>query len=323
MCADGVDLAWRAWDLCGGGPSVTGMSNSHPSSAYRELGRMLRQIRERAGRTATEIALALGWTPTMISRMESGRRDSTTTDVIQYLVRCGMTFSQAQPLLDFTRMAERNQGYYLSDKRIGGALQSLIFHESSAQHSIIYEPQVIPGLLQAPRYAHALIAAIEPDAAEDCVAGFVHTRVERQRILYLPDPARFTFYIHEQALRLPIGSDEIMHEQLLHIVLTAALNNVTVRVVPIEAGERSVFGGAFHLMEFGKYCPIVYLDNLGGGGLILEDADHVRSYSERMPSLAHIALDEGQSRECVAELADAYDRRSRSGVADVLAQKQL
>jgi transcriptional regulator with XRE-family HTH domain len=299
------------------------MSNVRPSSAYRELGRLLLQIREASGLTAAELARGLEWTTTMVSRMENGRRISTTPDVVMYVVKCGLTLREAMPLVELCRIAERKEGYYLSDKRVGGSLQSLIFLETSAENSIIYEPQVVHGLLQTPNYAHALIAAIEPDAAEDCVAGYVRTRIERQRILYLRNAARFTFFIHEQALRLPVGTDEIMHEQLLHIVLTAALDNVSVRIVPIGAGERSVFGGAFRLMEFDEYRPIVYLDDLGGGGLILEDSDYVRNYYDKLPILAGIALDEGQSRECVAKLADAYDRGSQGVVADVLAQEQL
>jgi hypothetical protein len=147
--------------------------------------------------------------------------------------------------------------------------------------------------------------------------------MERQRILSLPKPAVFTFYLHESALRLRVGSDEIMQEQLLHIVLTAALDNVTVRIVPSETGGRSAFGGVFHLMEFRQHRPIVYLENLSDGGLILEDPGYVRSYLELMPVLDDVALDEGQSREFAAELADAYDRGSQRGVTDVLAQEQL
>jgi transcriptional regulator with XRE-family HTH domain len=298
------------------------MSNVDPSSAYRQLGAMLRRVREAAGLTLAELAHGLDWSIATIARMENAKRLSTVPDVIQYAVKCGLTLITAKPLIELTRIAERKLGYYLSDKRIGGALQSLIFHESSAEHSIIYEPQVVNGLLQTPNYAHALVADVHSDIDEDWAAGIVRTRMERQRILYLSNGARFTFYIHEQALRIPVGTDEIMHEQLLHIVLTAALDNVTVRIVPIDAGERSMFGGAFRLMEFSEYRPIVYLDNLGGGGLIIEDSDYVRSYHELVAKLADVALDEGQSRECVAALADAYDRRSQR-VADVLAQEQL
>lgn len=284
---------------------------------------MLRRVREEAGLTATELARKLGWPLTTISRIENGRRTSTTTDVIQYVAMCGMKWHGTKPIVEFTRLAERKQGYYLSDKGIGGSLQSLIFHESSAEHSIIYEPQVIHGLLQTPEYARALITAVNSDFTEDWVAGVVRTRMERRRILSLPNPARFTFYIHENALRLRCGTDEIMHEQLLHLVLTAALDNVTLRILPSAAGERSASGGAFHLMEFHELPPIVYLENLRDGGLILEDTYYVHSYHGLVSVLADVALDEGQSRKCAAGLADEYDRGSQQVVADVLEEEQL
>ncbi len=284
---------------------------------------MLRAVREQAGLTGEELSRRLGWSPSTVSRMENGRRPSTTTDVIQYAVMCGASQSEVQPIVEFTRMAEHEDGYYLSDKRIGESLQSLIFHETSAKHSIIYEPQVIHGLLQTPEYARALVTAVKPDIDEDRVAGAVRTRMERRRILSLPKPARFTFYVHEHALRLRIGSDQIMHEQLLHLVLTAAMDNVSLRVVPSAAGERSALGGAFRLMEFCEHRPTVYLDHLGGGGLFLDDPGYVRPYRELVPVLADVALNEGQSRKFAAELADEYDRGSQPGDADVLAEEQL
>jgi hypothetical protein len=47
-----------------------------------------------------------------------------------------------------------------------------------------------------------------------------------------------------------------------------------------------------------------------------------RSYRELIPMLADVALDEGQSREFAAELADEYDRGSQQGVTDLLAHEQ-
>jgi hypothetical protein len=264
-----------------------------------------------------ELGRLVDWPLTKISRMEHGWRTVSTTDVILYVVVCGMTLPDAEPLLELTRRAERKQGFYLSDKRIGGSLQSLIFHETSAEHSIIYEPQVIHGLLQTADYARARITALNSHIVEELVAGGVRTRMERRQVLYRPNPGRFTFYIHEKALQLRFGTEEIMHEQLLHLVLTAALDNVAVRIVPSAAGA---LGDAFHLMEFQKHRPIVYLDNLRFGGLILEDPDYVNSYQELVPTLDEVALNEGQSREFAAEMAYAYDRGSHRGV---LAQEQL
>ncbi|MFL6120051.1 helix-turn-helix domain-containing protein, partial [Actinophytocola sp.] len=58
------------------------MGNRYESAAYRELGGMLREVREKAGLSATELAHKLGWSTTTLSRIENGRRPSTTTDVI-------------------------------------------------------------------------------------------------------------------------------------------------------------------------------------------------------------------------------------------------
>lgn len=280
---------------------------------------MLVRTRQQAGLTATEVARRLGWPLTTISRMENGRRTTTTTDVIQYVVMCGLKWHELQPYVEFTRLAERKQGYYLSDERIDGSLQSLIFHESSAEHVLSYESQVIPGLLQTPDYARARIIAIESGIAEETVAGAVRTRMERRQVLNQSQPPRFTFYIHEHALRLRVGADKIMHEQLLHLVFMAAPDNVTMRIVPSAAGA---FGEAFRLMESHEFRPVVYLDDLRFGGLILDALAYVNSYRELVSKLADVALDEGQSREFAARLADEYDRGSQQGVTDVLAQEQ-
>lgn len=299
------------------------MGLHNASAGYRELGEQLRLLRERAGISGAELARRLAWPPTMVSRMESGKRDSTTVDVVMYAVACGLTLPQAEPLLELTRLSERRQGYWLSDKRIGGSLQSLIFHESSASGSIIYEPQVIPGLLQTADYTRARIAAREPELTDEELAGAVRTREERRRILHWKKPRRFAFYVAEQALRLQVGSGAIMHEQLLHIVLTSALQNVALRVVPSAAGEWSAFGGPFRLMEYEQHAPVVYLDHVRVGGLFLEDRAYVESYYGLLPMLTDVALDEGESREFAAELADAYDRGSQPHVAHRLEEEQL
>ncbi|MFL6120223.1 helix-turn-helix domain-containing protein, partial [Actinophytocola sp.] len=272
------------------------MGNRYTSAAYRELGAMLRQVRTRAGLTSTELAHRLGWSLTTVSRMENGRRPSTTTDVIQYAVMCGAKMPDLPPLLEFTRVAERKQGYYLSDNKITGSLQSLIFHEAAATHVTVYEPLVVPGLLQTPAYARALITALNPSITAERLKATIRTRVERRRVLSVPNPAQFTFYLHEDALRRRIGTDEIMQEQLLQLVLTAALSNASIRIVPSAAAERSVFGGAFQMMEFPEHRPIVSVDILRFGGLILEDPDYVHDYLDIVPMLADVALDKGQSR---------------------------
>jgi len=74
------------------------MGVRHTSAAYRELGGMLRRVREKSGLSGDALARMLGWSPSVVSRMEIGRRPSTTTDVIQYLVMCGARREEVQPI---------------------------------------------------------------------------------------------------------------------------------------------------------------------------------------------------------------------------------
>jgi hypothetical protein len=66
----GWDSAWRAWGFAHTGPTVTGMGIRYASAAYRDLGRMLRRVREQAGLSGVELSRLMGWPLTKISRME-------------------------------------------------------------------------------------------------------------------------------------------------------------------------------------------------------------------------------------------------------------
>jgi len=146
--------------------------------------------------------------------------------------------------------------------------------------------------------------------------------LERQQILHLAKPARFTFLLHEQALRLEVGGPAVMHDQMLKLVLTAALSHITVRVVPSSAGIHSAVGGPFQLLDYHDAAPVVYLDN-HASGLFLEDQEFVQPYRALVPTIAKVALDEGQSRELIAALASEYDKRSERDAGDRLEEEQL
>jgi transcriptional regulator with XRE-family HTH domain len=299
------------------------MERTNAGARYRELGAELRERRVWAGLNGKELAERIGWSQAMITRIETGQRTIKPIDVYQYLGFCKVYGPNAQDMFDLATDAARKLGYWLSPhgEWLQDSLRSLIYHETAADRSITYEPLLIPGLLQTADYARARIAA-EEWRSEFSVEECVRIRRQRQRILHAPNPAKFRFYVHEQALRLEVGSPAIMHEQLLKLVLLAALDHVTVRVVPLSAGERSAFGGPFVVFEYAEYPPLVYL-HATSNGLFLEDKEFVEPFRRLLPAMAAIALDEGQSRELIAALASGYDQRSERDVGDHLEEEQL
>jgi transcriptional regulator with XRE-family HTH domain len=284
------------------------MGRTNATACYRELGAELKNRRNKAGLTGDDITRATGWHRSKVSRVELGQTDISVVDAIHYLGACKIFAGEARDLLKLCVEAERGLGYWLNshEQWLEESLHSLIFHESTADRLIGYEPLVLPGLLQTPDYARVWISRHPTSNAEVIDAG-IRSRMARKQTLQRP--ANFVFFVHEQALRLQVGSAAVMHEQLLHLVLTSAMPNVTLRVLPASAAERSMFGGPFRLFEYRDHHSLVYLDG-PLSGLFLDDPGYVNDYRNLLPDLASVALDEGQSRSMAAELADQHDRRS-------------
>jgi transcriptional regulator with XRE-family HTH domain len=299
------------------------MTRGYSTPCARELGYEMRIWRQRAGLSATEVSRYLGWSLSKTSRAELGMYRISEVELVHYLAACKVPHEQVWDLRMLKQEEERNLGYWvraIKTGQVSDRLRSLVYHESTAIRSISYEPEVIPGLLQTEDYASALIRAAEVSAEEFAAA--LKARMDRQAILQRRETAEFTFYIHENALRLPVGDQQIMHEQLLHLVFSTTRQRLGIRVVPVSAGARLARTGDFRLFEYAKeHRPVIYLDGRVGA-LFLDEDSFVASYRELVTKLDAIALDEGQSREFLASLASDHDRVR--GVLDAqLEEEQL
>lgn len=108
------------------------------TACSRELGYELRHRRELVGLTALDLAERMGWTQSKISRLETGVRSASETDVVQYLAHLGYPVQEMQPLRALCRHAGRDLGYWLATPH------SLTFHETRANHITSYHPDEIP-----------------------------------------------------------------------------------------------------------------------------------------------------------------------------------
>jgi len=301
------------------------MGRTNATACYRELGAELRKRREMAGLTGDDIAHATGWHRSKVTRVEKGQQGISVVEMIHYLGACKIFAAQAKELLELCAEAERQVGYWLSPhgEWLEDSLNSLIYHESTADRVVSYEPMLIPGLLQTKRYARMRISRT-PGLSREAIEAAIRLREERQQVLHRPQPGHFIFYVHEHALRLRVGTAAAMHDQLLKLVLMAALPNVTLRVLPAAAEEQASFGGPFRLFEYREHHPLVYLDHVKTG-LFLEDREFVADYRRLLPKMSSVALDEAESRTFVADLANALDRGSHKRDAGIyqLEEEQL
>jgi len=283
-------------------------SNVNPTVRRRRLGQELRRLREVKGMTAEEVAERLLVSQSKISRLENGRRSISQRDVRDL---CGVYEVEDVRIVDsLMQMAKdsRQQGWWHSFGDIPYSVY--IGLETDAASLRIYDPQVVPGLLQTRPYAEALIAGALPETASADIDKRVQVRMRRQERISAPEnPLRLWTVLDEAALRRVVGSRLVMREQLEHLVEQSQLPHVTVQVIPFEMGAHPGLNGQYAILEFPDTADssVVYIEGVTSD-LYLEKAADVQKYSVMYEHLRAQALNVEQSREVISRIAKEYAR---------------
>jgi hypothetical protein len=283
-------------------------SNVNPTVRRRRLGQELRRLRELKGMTAEEVAERLLVSQSKISRLENGRRSISQRDVRDL---CGVYEVEDQRVVDsLMQMAKdsRQQGWWHA---FGDVPYSVyIGLETDAASLRVYDPQVVPGLLQTRAYAEALIAGALPETMPADIEKRVQVRMRRQERISAPEsPLRLWTVLDEAALRRVVGNRSLMREQLEYLVEQSQLPHVTVQVIPFDLGAHPGLNGQYAILEFpdASDSSVVYIEGVTSD-LYLEKPADVQKYSVMYEHLRAQALNVDQSRQFIADIAKAYAR---------------
>ncbi|UUU33195.1 helix-turn-helix domain-containing protein [Streptomyces sp. CA-210063] len=281
-------------------------SNVNPTVRRRRLGMELRRLREQKGMTAEEVAERLLVSQSKISRLENGRRSISQRDVRDL---CGVYEVEDQRLVDsLMQMAKdsRQQGWWHA---FGDVPYSVyIGLETDAASLRVYDPQVVPGLLQTRPYAEALIAGALPETTPGDIDRRVQVRLRRQERISAPEsPLRLWTVLDEAALRRVVGNRSLMREQLEYLVEQSQLPHVTVQVIPFDLGAHPGLNGQYAILEFpdASDSSVVYIEGVTSD-LYLEKPTDVQKYSVMYEHLRAQALNVDQSRQFIAGIAKEY-----------------
>jgi transcriptional regulator with XRE-family HTH domain len=281
------------------------MQSREATIRRRELGEALRRAMEQAELTGQEMARLLDWSPSGVSRLLSGKGGASLARVSAFLAICQVTGAERDRLLELCEEQSTPGWLQQHGSRLPRQLMTLIDHENKAVTIDDFQAIVVPGLLQTGDYAHAVISRIATVPGTE-VNDRVAARLARQSMLSREQPARFTFYLHEFVLRLPVGDSMVMSEQLHHLLRMSVRPYLTLRVVPAAFGAHAGSAGSFTFMEFTEFKPMVYLES-EASCLFLEKPQEIAAYQHVLGALAEAALDEEESRKLIASLATEFD----------------
>jgi transcriptional regulator with XRE-family HTH domain len=207
------------------------------TSAPAFLGAELRRARVAAGFSSQEaLAARLGFDRTVLAKAETGQRPPSDEVLAAWCAACHLDADMFRRMATLARRAEGPVPRWFED---------WLRAESEAQTLRVWQPLIIPGLMQIPEYARALFLAAGADdvKADELVA----LRMERQSILDRAEPPHLVTVLDESVLRRLIGSAAVMHEQLIHLASVAERPNVSVQVVPASTGANAGLSGGFQI----------------------------------------------------------------------------
>jgi transcriptional regulator with XRE-family HTH domain len=272
----------------------------------RELGSELRILRKRHNMSGHQLGRRLEWPPSNISRLETGVRPLPITDVAMFLATVNANAEERARLLKLAELKDDSYWVRPYFGQLADPLKSLVLQESLAESIVSYEPMIIPGLLQTEPYVRTVFENFGRHTRER-VDFLVKARMDRQTLLSRWKPPRCTFFIHERALRTVVGNTQLMHEQLLNLVLSSNMSCCCIRIIPDSVPSLRTLASPFFVMEFGDHPAVVYTDT-HAAGIFIDDRVGVEEHYLIAASLEQNALLEGDSREWLVQMASEYER---------------
>ncbi|GAA1871828.1 helix-turn-helix domain-containing protein [Actinomadura bangladeshensis] len=262
----------------------------------RTFGAVLRAHREAAGLSRPQLAQALGCQASWIEKLETAQKPPSepTADDLDVFFK-----TQARAFWHMWREIKREGKHLAAPPGFSRYAQ----FETACVSMRCFEAQVVPGLLQTPAYAQAVMSSgLRPDVLEERV----YARLERQEILARDDAPRMWFVLDEAALRRPVGGPKVMHDQLAKLVDVATINpRVEIRMLPFSSVTYAGLDGSFFVLSLPGGLDVAYHEGPEISHLI-EDGTTVAEYRVRFDLVMGESLRAGESLKAIQQIQEGY-----------------
>lgn len=279
-----------------------------PTVRHRRLAAELRRFRNRAGLTGDQVAEALRWSPSKVSRLEHGRTGYKLADVEALLRLYQVPQALRGDLLELARATYRKSWLESESASLPSRFTTYVSIETEARSLWSWEPHVVLGLLQTEDYARSIFEAwqtvVTMSPAE--IERRVEIRLARQELLRRDPPLALAAVMDESVLTRQIGDAAVMRAQLAHLIECSHRPSTEIRILPLS-GYHPITAGGFAYMQFAgtediTFHDIVAIENLTSN-YYLEDEDDTYPYRLAFQRLTEESLDPRNSRDVIEKRA--------------------
>ena len=243
--------------------------------------------------------------------MELGRVSFKERDVADLLTLYGVNdAAEREALLGLARQANNPGWWHHFGDILPGWFQSYLGLEAAASLIRTYEIQFVPGLLQTPEYARAVImlghagATAGRDRPPGRAAPPAPADPRPRRT-----PPQLWAVIDEAVLRRPIGGVDVMRAQIEALIEAAKSPNVRLQIIPFHAGGHAAAGGPFAILRFPEpeLPDVVYVEQLTSA-IYLDKREDVDQYAMAMERVCIDAEPPNHTPEILGKLLHEVGR---------------
>ncbi|MBF6061482.1 helix-turn-helix domain-containing protein [Nocardia terpenica] len=283
----------------------------------RQLGRYLREARQTAGMTLEQAADLMEWGKTTLQNLETSKTNKVRGREVRELCEIyGVDEAKTDALVALAKGVPAKTWYHTYGDVIPITFNLYIGLEAGAQELAIYQPILVPGLLQTEEYARALDRLYFSNESDEQIERRVQLRIKRQNLITRRrKPVKLRVVVQESALRTVIGSPQVMSALLRHLVDMSTRENVDLRVLPFGAGcPCGVVLPPFVILDFGLdrrgnivEPTIVFSESLTGATYFERRAE-VEAYRGAFETVHAASLAPLASRDKLRDIAREFDR---------------
>lgn len=280
--------------MAGAGRTGNGQEDG-PANGVQAFALELRAQREAGGLTQEQLARLMGYSTSVIAKLETCR-------TIPSPQHAGQADSALGTPGTFRRMRQA---------MINGAYEPWVraFLDMEERATVLrnWESLVVPGLLQTEAYARGVLRGARPTDSDAAIEQLVAGRMARQEIWGRadPQPPVLSAILGEAVLRQRVGGAAVMREQLGRLIEAARNPRITVQVMPFAAEAHPGLLGPFVVASFENGPDAAYLDSVLDGQ-VSERRQQVAQARLLYDTLAREALSPGASVELITKVAQEW-----------------
>ncbi len=273
----------------------------------RLLGGELRRLRLAAGKSLDAASATIGKHRGKLIKIEDGRSTASVAELEQLLTFFGASTRDRKKILALGAEARKRLPKRAYVDLLPGANNRIADLEADATRILNYDRTVIPGLLQTPEYAEAMMASADwvwwPTRSDEERAKRVAFRMERQKAIA---GKKLVFLITDDALASQPGGREVMRRQVERLLEASQQPNISLRLLDSTDPRNPCPHGGMILLEFKKGTPPVSLLPVAyGPSTYLDEPSDTDAVTRAFQRLSEIASSEEESRSRLAAALEA------------------